>query len=88
MNGRMLPGILLAIALPLAGCSPEGALGEECDTPGGLQDVCEPGTVCGRYVNNHPQLTCLWICNDHDQCARSERCNGLDYTNLKGCQLD
>ena len=77
--------VLLAWGLLLGGCGGESALGEECGESG-VDGECEDGAVCGKY-DDTGDLLCLRICNDQDDCASDEDCNGVDGTNIKGCRL-
>jgi len=79
--------VAFAVALfTVVACSSESEPFEACDVPGGTQDVCEPGTVCGKPTSSSRALVCIFICGDDKDCPRDYDCKGVDGTSLKGCR--
>jgi hypothetical protein len=79
--------MLLALGAVLLACSSESAPGEGCDVPGGTADVCEPGTVCGKPVDDAVGLACIYVCADDRDCPPDHDCKGVEGTSLKGCRF-
>jgi hypothetical protein len=76
--------LLIIAALFLTACG-DGGVGDACDDPGS-RDECEDGAICTNDDGNDG--TCRFICSDHDDCASSERCNGIEGSDTKSCQSD
>ncbi len=81
---RFVPVLTLCL-LALPGCGGGGAVGDACDAPGDSTDACDGG-ICGD--NGAGELECLVICDEHEDCADGESCNGVEGSNMKGCRTD
>ncbi len=77
----------VALLVLLTACSSESDPGESCDRPGGTNDVCVSGTVCGKPSDKATQIVCIPICGADSDCPKDYDCKGVDGTNVKGCRL-
>jgi hypothetical protein len=74
---------MMTLAVVLSACG--GAeVGESCDTESS-EDECVDGAICST---DKGALVCAKVCDDDDDCADEENCNGNSGTNLKSCQKD
>lgn len=79
--------VALAIFACVAACSSESDVGEQCDRPGGTNDVCEPGSVCGKPSEKATVIVCVPICGDDKDCPSGSDCKGVEGTSFKGCRF-
>lgn len=79
--------LISALLIAVGACSSEAEPGEPCELPGGTEDVCAPGTVCGKPADKALALVCIPLCSHDDQCLKNYDCKGVEGTPLKGCRL-
>lgn len=78
---RMLR-LLLVVLLLLCGCGGAAEVGEECDRVG-MSEECVRGAICDSVEGD--EAVCLAICDDQEDCAEGEDCNGVSGSNIKAC---
>jgi hypothetical protein len=76
--------VVIALGVVAAGCGGAAAAGEACDTPGATDDECEEGSVCDA-TDEGGDAVCLVTCEDQEDCADDESCNGVTGSNIKAC---
>lgn len=64
-------------------CGGTGEVGESCDTPGATDDECAEGAVCDDTETG--ETLCLQTCEDQEDCAADEACNGVTGSDIKAC---
>lgn len=79
--------VLLLAALCALGCGGGGGVGEACDTPGETESECDDGAICDKPTDEEDPV-CLKVCEEHEDCAADERCNGVSSSNIKACHPD
>lgn len=77
--------IVLSALVPA--CSSEAKVGESCDRPGGTEDVCENGAVCGKPSDKAIGLACIPVCVSDVNCPSGYECKGVEGTSIKGCRF-
>jgi hypothetical protein len=82
---RVLAFFSVAAVLSLAAvaCGGSGAIGEACDTPGATDDECEAGAICDETESG--DVVCLAVCEEQEDCASDESCNGVTGSSTKAC---
>jgi len=79
---------LAPLALLLSVACSDGDIGEECGEAGDT-DECVDGAICTNEGDDEGEgAVCRALCEEHEDCADDERCNGVSQTNLKSCQPD
>ena len=79
-----LPLLCILLLLAPLGCG-SAEVGEECDEVGDT-DECEDGAICTNLSTEEDPGICLWLCENDDECAADEACNGIAGSNRKSCQ--
>jgi len=81
---RSVAGAFLFTCWVVVACGghPGGTVGEICDDPGSARE-CESDEICDDVDGGGAY--CLLLCNDHQDCASSERCNGVTNSSAKAC---
>jgi hypothetical protein len=84
MAFRAIAGLLVFASAALIACGghPGGTVGEICDDPGSTRD-CEADEICDDISDGGTY--CLLLCSAHEDCASSERCNGVTGSSAKAC---
>jgi len=72
-----------AFASMTVACGGSGEIGEACDTPGATDDECAEGAICDETETG--DTLCLQVCEDQEDCAADESCNGVTGSSTKAC---
>ena len=85
VQGALALGAFLSAAAVACGGSPGGSVGDPCDDRGSSRE-CFDDEVCDDIYDG--SRWCLFICNEHNDCASGEHCNGVTGSSLKACHPD